>query len=63
MNKLIALIALPFVLGMSLFTVGGKKRGQERDGLDLLSHTFEPEERQGLELHPLIQDEDSKNPG
>jgi hypothetical protein len=57
MNKLVALIALPFILGISLFTVAGKKRGQERDGLDLLAHTFEPEERQGLELHPPIKNE------
>ena len=62
MNKLLALIALPFLLCISLLTVVGKKRWQDRDGLDLLAHTFEPEEKQGLELHSPIKNENFKNP-
>ena len=45
MNRLLALIALPFILCVNLLTDSGKKKRSNRDGLDLLSHSFEIGER------------------
>ena len=44
MNRLLALIALPFILGANLLLVSGKKKKEIQDiPIDLLSHTFKPE--------------------
>lgn len=50
MNRLLALIALPFILCVNLLTDSGKRKRSNRDGLDLLSHSFEIGER--IEKHP-----------
>lgn len=41
MNKLLTFLAKPFILVLSILNSIGNKRGENRDGLDLLSHTFE----------------------
>ena len=41
MSKLLALLAMPFIFALTIFTAMGNKHEENRDGLDLLSHTFE----------------------
>ena len=50
MNRLLTLIALPFILCVNLLADSGKKKRSNRDGLDLLSHSFEIGER--IETQP-----------